>query len=416
MVKTMKHTQIFAFALLLITTIGCAATMKKNTRPNYKVGITKIDYQIKSGEKLNAIIWYPTLEPSGEVDYETSIPMRDAMAKQFKMPRFSISTKTTTQASTHSPIAEGKHPVVFFSHGFASFARQNNKMMEHFAKNGYIIVAISNPKASLLTEYTNGDYIQMDRTTPAMVKLDNLNKKRVKIMAKDMADNLNAIKNSDHSNYIAQLKQLGNDSLFSKYAPYVDNGARNLIQSIDAFSNQPQPVFQHMDLSNIALVGHSLGAMISIEASRQLAKQKTPVALVINYDAPGVLFEFQQGIDLTNYYASPVCVFQGNGTQLAKHNIGMTGVSDRSVQSNSFGGCLVNIEKAHHNNFTDLTHQSILKLFGMLGKINGKKFGHWLNASSVDILDFYLQPHSKELNITPYFKNKQATIEVFYAR
>jgi len=108
----------------------------QNLKKHLKVGITELDFTIASGKKMHAYIWYPTLTASDQKDFITSKVMKEEMARQFGMPKFSISTKETTQASVDAKIIKAdeslaKLPVVFFSHGFASFARQNNKMMEH---------------------------------------------------------------------------------------------------------------------------------------------------------------------------------------------------------------------------------------------------------------------------------------------
>lgn len=403
--------------------LGCS--ISPDTREHYsQIGITEIDFTIKSGKRMHAYIWYPTFDPSSQKDFITSEVMQEEISRQFGMPKFSISTKETTDATVDAKIVDiaqssPKLPVVFFSHGFASFARQNNRLMEHYAKNGLIVVALSNPKDTLVTEYTNGDFTKVDQSTPAMQMLNTMTKAQSKALGVEMFGDFDAVKQSkDDTQYTIALKQLGNNSLFSLYSPYVQSGSQNLVQSVQLMQNSSSPIFSRMDFSKLALVGHSLGGLIAIDANRVLEKNNQQAKVVVSLDSPAVFFDFQN-TSLDNFYHAPHCAFQGGFTKIAKQDIGTTNMSQRSIQSSQYGGCTIDTPLAHHNNYSDLTNIGMLKYFGLLGKVNGGDFGKWMNETSLVVIQHYLyntDAESLDLQSSRLAYGENSSIEQFRAK
>jgi len=403
---------------LTVVMLNCASNKATTMNNNpVHIGITELDFTIASGKRMHAYIWYPTLEPSDQKDFITSQVMQEEMSRQFGMPKFSISTKATTNATVNAKIiniseSSDRLPVVFFSHGFVSFARQNNHLMEYLAKNGLIVVALSNPKETLVTEYTDGQFVKTNRSTSAMQIFENMTKKRLKEISQEISSDFNAIKHAqDNTQYLSALKQLGNNSLFSQYAPYVQSGSDNLVQSIKFMQTSSNDVVSRMDFSKLALIGHSLGGLISVDANRVLKQTNQHAKVVISLDSPPVLFNFQS-TSLDDFYVSPHCAFQGGFTKLGKQNIGITDMAQHGILNSKWGGCTIDSSAAHHNNYTDLTYIGMLKWFGLTGKVHSKKFGTWMNQSSLAIMEHYLYNTSQYLDIST-LNSKHSDINIY---
>jgi len=77
------------------------------------------------------------------------------------MPIYSHTVHVQTNAYENAPLLAGAEqlPVVFFSHGYSSFAGQNAVLMEELASRGYLAYSVQHTYDSIDTIFPNGDVI-----------------------------------------------------------------------------------------------------------------------------------------------------------------------------------------------------------------------------------------------------------------
>jgi len=90
-------------------------------------------------------IWYPAADKSEKLC--PFIESREA-ARQFTKsmmlpPTLGCLADVATNSWLDAPRADGRFPVVFFSHGYGSFFGQNSQQHEHLASHGYIVVSVA---------------------------------------------------------------------------------------------------------------------------------------------------------------------------------------------------------------------------------------------------------------------------------
>lgn len=124
---------LFHLSLLLVAgQLGCADT-SKDTADNheipitYQAGMRDISFTDQRGKDLLMTVWYPTiLETSREPDaYEPFTIAIDA---------YKATAPVVKQA-----------PLVAFSHGFFAIRYQSAFLMEHLAKQGFVVIAVDHP-------------------------------------------------------------------------------------------------------------------------------------------------------------------------------------------------------------------------------------------------------------------------------
>ena len=108
------------------------------------------DYNWRGSEEhtLNAVVWYPSEDPTGEKDQLIGPP--DA-------PLFSAgrAAKDATLAPTF-----GKFPLIALSHGTGGSALQMAWLGTYLASRGYIVVAVNHPGNNAVTGYTTQGFIE----------------------------------------------------------------------------------------------------------------------------------------------------------------------------------------------------------------------------------------------------------------
>lgn len=153
--------QPFACLLLAIPVlIQCdiAAALDLEKPGPYPVGVTttvlvdhaRQDAATNSPRTMLTEIWYPSTElakqmPKNKVsDFvlkgaNPGIAMAIKMA--FKIDIMELDAKYENNGFRDAPVADGKFPLVVFSHGNGGFRMQNVFWCEHLASHGYIVIA-----------------------------------------------------------------------------------------------------------------------------------------------------------------------------------------------------------------------------------------------------------------------------------
>lgn len=112
--------------------------------------------------------WYPA-QQAGEspVPYASSEELEvtfAGLASLFGMPPFFFSHVKLVPSNSYESAAvltgDTALPVVFFSHGYMSYAAQNSVLMETLASHGYLVIAISHPYDAAPVLFPDGTVIR----------------------------------------------------------------------------------------------------------------------------------------------------------------------------------------------------------------------------------------------------------------
>lgn len=397
----MHPVPIIALLLAVVCLVNTSVWAAEPVPRDHPIGRDSLDAALPGGARLQVELWYPaqpddgTTAPWGSPDYLFTPALKDALVEYVGMPRMAISTKEKGQGRRDVPVVPGPWPLVVFSHGFASFSRQNSRQAEALAQAGYIVAALSHPGESLTTEYADGRVQRIDDSHPALQYMGKRAKKsELLVMAREMNTYLQSLAGeTSPAAYLSAMQALNDNTLFGLYQTSAEVRSTQLVQWLQLLiataqedRTQLQTVLGEADLQRIALYGHSLGGVVSVAASQALHRQGIEVSAVVNLDAPQFLVPEPGQITLN----SPTCFLMGGSTKAGKVKLTGTRLNSAWARNNP-QVCEINIEGAAHNNFTDLSWISILKWFGQLGPVPNKKFGNWLNGFLVGYFDHHLK-------------------------
>ncbi len=372
---------------------------------NTVVGRDSIDYLLLDGERLQLELWYPALPPESQSephkDYAFSADLKQALVEVSGMPSMTISTKETSNGFRGVSVKPGTFPLVIFSHGSASFSRQNSRQLEALALAGYIVVAPSHPGESLTTEYADGTIQGIYRSQPALALMGSTaDKKQLAQEIEKIAHQSDQLRQQNADDYIQALPNFVAQTLFRHSAESATRRSQHLVQLVNqlkANDNQvKQSVLAQADLSRIALYGHSLGGVISVLAAEMLNKEQKTIQAVINLDTVQFIPPKENSLELS----TPTCFIMGGATKMAKTIASNLNLNRHWAEANE-AVCEINIAKAAHNNFTDLTYVTPLKWFGLLGPIKNKAFGDWLNGFIIAYFNHKLSDKTYDYPIWP---------------
>jgi dienelactone hydrolase len=109
----------------------------------FPIGVTTL--QLDTGPLVE--IWYPAVEgSSGTVTYD----VRDFTPPAIQeMLTGSTDARFSFEGQREAAVAEGRFPVVLFSHGFTSLRLQSSFLTSHLASHGMIVVAPDHPSRDL---------------------------------------------------------------------------------------------------------------------------------------------------------------------------------------------------------------------------------------------------------------------------
>lgn len=174
--------------------------------------------------------------------------------------------------------AQGKYPLVVFSHGAFGVRSSNTSTFNDLASNGYIVCSINHPYHSMYNKDTEGTVTTVDRSFLQEVLDANngvyddetvfkLERKWLKLRTEDMNFVLDTIKEK-------------------------------------AKDSEAEQVYQHIDISKIGLIGHSLGGAASV----QLGRNRDDISAVIDLDGSmlGEVLSYANGKPVINNKVYPI--------------------------------------------------------------------------------------------------------------
>lgn len=135
--------------LVLATGLGCtnepAAPCDAFAEPGpYVAGVSTIDV-----DGVLVEVWYPA-DPAAASRPADVYDMRDALPASMRedIPE-TEPTRFTTLARRDAPAAEGRFPLVFFSHGLGGFRQQSSFLTAHLATWGFVVAAPEHAERNL---------------------------------------------------------------------------------------------------------------------------------------------------------------------------------------------------------------------------------------------------------------------------
>lgn len=186
--------------------------------------------------KLLIETWFPAKAPGAEIKPWASEAMGAALSEGFPFPK-GFEKQVSAHAWLDAEPADGRFPVVIFSHGLGFPVTLYQSFLEDLASRGYAVFAINHPHGVMLIEYPDGGALDMS----ARPKFDDETKRQA---------------------FLAQDAKTWSGDISA------------VIGALKARSN---PMFRHTDASKVALLGHSLGGT----AAGQMSRDKRVSAVVV---------------------------------------------------------------------------------------------------------------------------------------
>lgn len=375
--------------LLVLSLFGCSTLSHESAtlEDSYMIGRASMELELQDGTRLQLEAWFPALPGKGQPDYAITPALKSEMVQLLGIPAFALSTRERTRGFRDLEPAAGRFPVAVFSHGFASFSRQNTRQLEALAMAGYLALAVSHPGDSLTTEYQDGTLVTIDHDQPALEYLRERDKKALSAQGLQLNGYLQRLAGAQtDAEYLTALAEVKNNTLYGASIPSGERRTAHLVELVENLDKVNHPLMQHADLNSIALYGHSLGGIASVAAGTQLVAGGFPVKAMINLDAAQLLLPENESMDL----AAPTCFVMGGATRMGTTRLAGTGLNTQWARRQT-GVCEINVATAAHNNFTDLGWVTPLKWFGQLGPVKNKAFANWLNGFLISYFDHHLK-------------------------
>lgn len=152
--------------------------------------------------------------------------------------------------------ADGKYPLLVFSHGAYGIKASNTSTYTELASHGYVVVSIDHPYHSFYTRSEDGTVALIN--TDYNREIDNLNKE----------------------GFYTRKEEY---SLIQKWMKLRTDDMNFVIDTIlQKVKSDKDPVYQHIDKEKIGVFGHSMGGAASV----WLGRERDDIRAVVNIDAP----------------------------------------------------------------------------------------------------------------------------------
>jgi pimeloyl-ACP methyl ester carboxylesterase len=325
-------------------------------------------------------IWYPaeTTQGFAAVPY-TEQALNVQLSKHQGIPLWLNSEVPSYSFLDATPLAN-KHPVVIFSHGFASFSKQNFSNFQELASHGYLVISVARAGESLIAKDAQGNTVVLDTQLASYQAATALQKD-----TKGLAETLAAIYTKQRKATTQEAHQqasleLAQTPYFAPMQALIEAWIKDTEFIITTLGTSRGDVLQFADTAHITVMGHSLGGAVALE----LAKNPPPgVTGIINLDGPHLHFDATD----TRTIQVPVLHFLSTQHKLAKQDIGLYGTMQMPSKENVNGVHIIEIAGTAHNNFTDLNFIPVLKYFTpLLGDVDNAKLARYVNGAILEFI------------------------------
>lgn len=259
--------------------------------------------------------------------------------------------------------AEGKYPLIVFSHGAFGIRESNASTFTELASHGYVVVSIDHPYHSFYTQGVDG-------------KIATIN-----------AEYMREVNDSNKDGVYTVEELYGLTQKWMK----LRTGDMNLVIDtiLENTASSGDPVYRLIDSERIGVIGHSMGGAASVG----LGRERSDVDAVVNLDAPfftELVYDPKINdlaakdepyrVPLLNIYTDDVWRQLGKNSAYAANNTGNPNFKDAYT---------VHFEGAKHLSLTDLPLFSpILANILQRGQADIDKY-YCIETMNALILDFY---------------------------
>jgi len=261
--------------------------------------------------------------------------------------------------------AEGKYPLVLFTHGLFGIAMSNESTYKELASNGYIVGSVSHPYISMYSKTVDG--------------------KTIIVSGEYMKET--SVFNSD----------AGEDLIYDAFAELQKVRVADVNFVLDTVlckAGEDDPVYRLIDVTKLGLFGHSMGGATMSAVSRT----RNDIGAVVNLDAPlfGELSGLQNGhavlrediypIPLLNVYSDDLWELMEPDPMYAGNVRLLSDPPDYVIN--------IHINGAKHLSFTDLSLASPILadiLQGGKAKIKPTYCLEIMNKAILEFFDSFLK-------------------------
>ncbi|WP_405608339.1 alpha/beta hydrolase family protein [Polaribacter sp. Asnod1-A03] len=322
-------------------------------------------------------VWYPANIKNEKKEPYLNDGDRVSFASKYGLPKstFDYLNHIKTNTFLAPKIANGKFPVLIFSHGSYSKASGYYAILEEIASHGYIILNINHTYESTGTLFPDGS-----------IKLYNQEYDNKHISTQKMAE-LAWKSQQDYNNAKNEKERFDvSQNILKNYiaADISKRWSKDIISVIDELQNLNQKTFltNHLDISKIGVVGHSQGGA----AIGQAILDDDRISAGINLD--GV----QWGNMIDKKLSKPFLLISSdwkpshpNFNKYAYKNGSTSVFYDAKIRNSG------------HASFMDIPLMINIPVLNEGGTINKKEATKIINKNIISFFDIYLKSKKNDL-------------------
>lgn len=195
----------------------------------------------RSARELAIRFWYPAaIQKECKTAEYTSADVWEYFAQLVGVKPFQV----TTNSCLNAPVSDGPHPVVVFTPGYTATFTDYTFLMEDLASRGYIVASVAHTYEATAVELSNGSLAKS-------------------VLGSHLDDSWH-----------------GNEATFS-FATYVRlQDLESVVNELNRLNSEAGGAFSgQLDVSKIAIAGHSMGGVTAFLAANQDPRFKTVVML-----------------------------------------------------------------------------------------------------------------------------------------